>query len=60
MTSRYRAGPGPAFQYACATPRGAKTPLPALLRLIEELHVAPLPGREAVETIFRKYDSELL
>ena len=47
----WNAGPGPARYLLVMTP--------ALLRLIEELHAAPLPGREAVETIFRKYDSEL-
>jgi len=48
----WNAGPGPARYLLVMTP--------PILRLIEELHAAPLPGREAVEAIFRKYDSELL
>ena len=48
----WNAGPGPARYLLVMTP--------AILRLIEELHAAPLPDQEAVEAIFRKYDSELL
>ena len=48
----WNAGPGPARYLLVMTP--------ALFRLINELHVGPPPGREAAETIFRKYDSELL
>jgi mannose-6-phosphate isomerase-like protein (cupin superfamily) len=48
----WNAGPGPA--------RYLLVMAPAIFRLVEELHAAQPPDREATRAIFRKHRSELL